>query len=144
MLSSLEKYIDRQIFSSFILFHVQCVFHLIADESFCKDKLDGYYLDPRDCAAFYQCSRGSTFRQRCSKGQVFNDILKSCDSPMNFPCRQRSLITRLNPNTEKVLKPTISPKIQLDIHAPSPNILQRGMYLRYTCCSALTGNLIKI
>ncbi|KAJ7358919.1 hypothetical protein OS493_020760 [Desmophyllum pertusum] len=98
----------------------------LVDDKFCTGKLDGYYLDPRDCAAFYQCSRGSAFRKRCLRGQVFNDILKTCDSPMNFPCRQRTITSALGPNIEKVMKPVVNPKPQQDVSEPSKNILQKA------------------
>lgn len=97
------------------------------DNTFCKGKLDGYYLDPRDCAAFYQCSRGSAFRKHCLRGQVFNDILKACDSPMNFPCRQRNVISIFIPSKQKATKPTANPKTQHDLLETSLGTLQKGM-----------------
>lgn len=93
------------------------------DEAFCRDKLDGYYQDTRDCVAFYQCFKGTTYRRRCNRGQVFNDMLKSCDNPTNFPCRQRSLISPLN--ADKFTSSAISPKMELNIHQPTPDLLKR-------------------
>ncbi|KAL9953227.1 hypothetical protein ACROYT_G040607 [Oculina patagonica] len=97
----------------------------MGDDTFCKGKQDGYYLDPKDCAAFYQCSRGSAFRKHCLRGQVFNDILKTCDSPMNFPCRQRSLISVLGPSKERTVQPVVNPITQHDQPELSQSTLQK-------------------
>ena len=99
------------------------------DNTFCKSKLDGYYQDPKDCAAFYHCTRGSAFRKHCLRGQVFNDILKACDNPMNFPCQQRNLISVFIPIKEKAAKQAAYTTTQHDLPETSPNILPKGMLL---------------
>ncbi len=108
---------------------------VVGDDTFCKGKQDGYYLDPKDCAAFYQCSRGSAFRKHCLRGQVFNDILKTCDSPMNFPCRQRSLISVLGPSKERTVQPVVNPITQHDQPELSQSTLQKGIPPNLSCCS---------
>lgn len=99
------------------------------DNTFCKSKLDGYYQDPKDCAAFYQCTRGGAFRKHCLRGQVFNDILKACDNPMNFPCQQRNLISVFIPIKEKATKQAAYTTTQNDLPETSPNTLPKGMLL---------------
>jgi len=57
------------------------------DNAFCNEKFDGFYDDPNDCQAFYQCLKGKPTKRFCLKGMVFNAMLKTCDTPHNFPCR---------------------------------------------------------
>ena len=102
-------------------------FHFSADNTFCQGKLDGYYQDPKDCAAFYQCTRGSAFRKHCLRGQVFNEILKACDNPMNFPCQQRNAISIFIPIKEKATMPAANPQTLHDLAETSPSILPKGM-----------------
>lgn len=99
------------------------------DNTFCKSKLDGYYQDPKDCAAFYQCTKGSAFRKHCLRGQVFNDILKACDNPMNFPCQQRNLISVFIPIKEKAAKQAAYTTTQHDLPETSPSTMPKGMLL---------------
>lgn len=78
--------------------------HLIlVEESFCKGKQDGTYSDPDQCTTYYQCTSGYAVRRHCPTGQVFNDILKACDSPADFPCHQRTVVNTPSPTlaTEK-------------------------------------------
>ena len=103
------------------------------DNTFCKGKLDGYYKDSKDCAAFYQCTKGSAFRKHCLRGQVFNDILKACDNPMNFPCQQRNVTSAfMIPNKEKATKQAANPIAQHDLPETSPSTLIKGM-LHLSC-----------
>lgn len=62
-------------------------FLLAVNDSFCDGKFDGFYQDPNECQAFYQCLRGKASKRYCLKGMVFNPTLKTCDTPDNFPCR---------------------------------------------------------
>ena len=72
--------------------------HLIlVEESFCKGKQDGTYSDPDQCTTYYQCTSGYAVRRHCPTGQVFNDILKACDSPADFPCHQRTVVNTPSP-----------------------------------------------
>jgi len=57
------------------------------DNAFCNEKFDGFYDDPNDCQAFYQCLKGKPTKRFCLKGMAFNAMLKTCDTPHNFPCR---------------------------------------------------------
>lgn len=133
---AIKSFQEPSSFKQFFPLHVHfALLGLTGDEAFCRDKLDGYYQDTRDCVAFYQCFKGTTYRRRCNRGQVFNDMLKSCDNPTNFPCRQRSLISPLN--ADKFTSSAISPKMELNIHQPTPDLLKRGMYLLKTRCSGL-------
>ena len=108
------------------------LFHFLVDNTFCKGKLNGYYQDPKDCAAFYQCTGGSAFRKHCLRGQVFNDILKACDNPMNFPCQQRNVVNVFIPIKEKVTKQAANFKTQHDLAETSPSTLAKGM-LHLSC-----------
>lgn len=85
---------------------------ILADESFCKGKLDGSYEDPRNCAAYYQCFRFSTIRRRCPRGQVFNGFVKACDSRENFPCRQRTFVSVPSPSRERVTSKVVISQTQ--------------------------------
>ena len=72
--------------------------HLIlVEESFCKGKQDGTYSDPDQCTTYYQCTSGYAVRRHCPTGQVFNDVLKACDSPADFPCHQRTVVNTPSP-----------------------------------------------
>lgn len=57
------------------------------EDDFCSDKFDGFYDDPNDCTVFYQCLNGKATKRHCLKGMVFNALLKTCDTPQDFPCR---------------------------------------------------------
>ena len=57
------------------------------NDTFCNGKFDGFYDDPNDCQAFFQCLKGRATKRFCLKGMVFNAMLKTCDTPHNFPCR---------------------------------------------------------
>ena len=57
------------------------------EESFCNDKFDGFFDDPNNCTVFYQCLKGKATKRHCLKGMVFNPLLKTCDTPQDFPCR---------------------------------------------------------
>ena len=59
----------------------------LVDTAFCHGKFDGFYDDPNDCQAFYQCLKGRPTKRFCLKGMLFNPMLKTCDTPHNFPCR---------------------------------------------------------
>ncbi|MBN3303339.1 CHIA chitinase, partial [Amia calva] len=48
---------------------------------FCAGKPDGLYPNKDDRNAFYSCTHGRTYLQRCSAGLVFNDQCKCCDWP---------------------------------------------------------------
>ena len=87
-------------------------YSISVDESFCKDKLDGFYSDPIDCAAYYHCSRERITRNRCPRGQVFNGILETCDNPANFPCHQRNVISAPSPSSDKVTSKTVDHRIE--------------------------------
>lgn len=71
------------------------------EETFCKGKQDGTYSDPDQCTTYYQCTSGYVVRRRCPTGQVFNDILKACDSPADFPCHQRTVVNTPSPILER-------------------------------------------
>ncbi|XP_068683269.1 uncharacterized protein [Montipora foliosa] len=60
-----------------------------AVKAFCNGKLDGFYDDPSDCQAFFQCLNRKSTKRFCLKGLVFNSKLKTCTSPHTFPCRER-------------------------------------------------------
>ena len=57
------------------------------NDTFCNGRFDGFYDDPNDCQAFFQCLKGRATKRFCLKGMVFNAMLKTCDTPHNFPCR---------------------------------------------------------
>ena len=114
--------IDTRVLTSSIF-----LFHFSVDNTFCKGKLNGYYQDPKDCGAFYQCTGGSAFRKHCLRGQVFNEILKACDNPMNFPCQQRNVISVFTPVREKAIKQAANLKTQHDPPETSPSTLAKGM-----------------
>lgn len=86
----------------------------MADKSFCKGKFDGSYNDPKDCTAYYQCLGGTTIRSRCPEHQVFNAILKTCDNPTNFPCKQRSIVSTPVKSVEKVTSKIVKPHTEKD------------------------------
>ena len=67
------------------------------EESFCKGKQDGTYSDTDQCTTYYQCTSGYAVRRHCPTGQVFNDVLKACDSPADFPCHQRTVVNTPSP-----------------------------------------------
>lgn len=63
-------------------------FHsLPVEDDFCNGKFDGFYDDPNDCTVFYQCLKGKASKRHCLRGMVFNALLKTCDTPQDFPCR---------------------------------------------------------
>lgn len=64
------------------------LFFFLAIATFCNGKLEGFYDDPSDCQAFFQCLNGKSTKRFCLKGMVFNPVLKTCDSPRNFACRE--------------------------------------------------------
>ena len=49
----------------------------------------GLYPDPYDCNAYFQCSYGVPFEERCQPGLEFNPVSASCDFPENInpPCQ---------------------------------------------------------
>lgn len=108
------------------------LFHVLVDDTFCKGKPNGYYQDPKDCAAFYQCTGGSAFRKQCLRGQIFNEILKACDNPVNFPCQQRSVIDVFIPIKEKATNQAAKLKTQHDLPETSSSTLAKGM-LHLSC-----------
>ncbi|XP_052788267.1 uncharacterized protein LOC128223092 [Mya arenaria] len=50
---------------------------------FCKEKNDGLYKDPKDCAYYYQCSSKHGHRMPCPSETYFNETLQICDSAAN-------------------------------------------------------------
>lgn len=66
------------------------LFFFLAIATFCNGKLEGFYDDPSDCQAFFQCLNGKSTKRFCLKGMIFNPVLKTCDSPRNFACREHS------------------------------------------------------
>jgi len=62
-------------------------FTSLVEDTFCNNKFDGFYDDPNDCTVFYQCLNGKATKRHCLKGMVFNALLKTCDTPKDFPCR---------------------------------------------------------
>lgn len=81
-------------------------FLLAVNDSFCDGKFDGFYQDPNECQAFYQCLRGKASKRYCLKGMVFNPTLKTCDTPDNFPCR---VIEGSEPSALETKRPEVIP-----------------------------------
>ena len=71
--------------------------------TFCEGKSDGFYRNPRDCNAFYQCLRGTASERHCLKGMEYNPLLKSCDKPENFPCplAKNGFVSSTNPKLKE-------------------------------------------
>ncbi|OWF45628.1 chondroitin proteoglycan 1-like [Mizuhopecten yessoensis] len=58
----------------------------------CFGKVDGYFLDPKDCGYYYQCSFGQAVREPCPPRLVFNEKTNACDYAQNVPaCSQYPL-----------------------------------------------------
>lgn len=72
------------------------LFFFIVIATFCNGKLEGFYEDPSDCQAFFQCLNGKSTKRFCLKGMVFNPMLKTCDSPRNFACREHPAAPEVN------------------------------------------------
>ena len=83
------------------------------EDNFCNNKFDGFYDDPNNCTVFYQCLNGKTTKRHCLRGMVFNALLKTCDTPQDFPCRtaEGGGAKQLENNTPEV-KP--SPRIGMN------------------------------
>ena len=81
-------------------------FLLAVNDSFCDGKFDGFYQDPNECQAFYQCLKGKASKRYCLKGMVFNPTLKTCDNPDNFPCR---VIEGSEPSALETKRPEVIP-----------------------------------
>lgn len=86
---------------------------LPVEDNFCNNKFDGFYDDPNNCTVFYQCLNGKATKRHCLKGMVFNALLKTCDTPQDFPCRtaEGDGAKQLENNTPEV-KP--SPRIGMN------------------------------
>ena len=84
--------------------------------AYCNDKFDGFYEDPNDCQAFFQCLKGTATKRYCLKGMVFNAMLKTCDTPNNFPCR--------------LAEDTAAASLQTDKAAANPDHRQEGKHDR--------------
>lgn len=83
------------------------------EDDFCNDKFDGFYDDPNDCTVFYQCLKGKASKRHCLRGMVFNALLKTCDTPQDFPCRTaEGAGTKQIENNTLEVKP--SPRIGID------------------------------
>uniref|UniRef100_A0AAQ6IGU4 chitinase n=1 Tax=Anabas testudineus TaxID=64144 RepID=A0AAQ6IGU4_ANATE len=52
-------------------------------EGFCRGKSDGNYPNPDNSNAFYMCSNGLTYNQKCQKGLIFKQSCNCCDWPTN-------------------------------------------------------------
>lgn len=92
---------------SLFLTVVYFFFTVPAEDNFCTGKFDGFYDDPNNCTMFYQCLNGRATKRQCLKGMVFNALLKTCDTPQDFPCRttEGADTVQLEPNRPEV-KPT--------------------------------------
>uniref|UniRef100_A0A452J628 Acidic mammalian chitinase n=1 Tax=Gopherus agassizii TaxID=38772 RepID=A0A452J628_9SAUR len=51
------------------------------DDTFCADRQDGIYADPKDNTKFYVCAGGRTYRFTCSAGLVYDESCKCCNYP---------------------------------------------------------------
>lgn len=70
----------------------QCLYLIVTDiDNFCQGKTDGIQADPTDCAFFFDCANGRTFRESCAPGTVFNPAISNCDMPDAVPsCNHRA------------------------------------------------------
>ena len=76
-------------------------FSFLVIATFCNGKLEGFYDDPSDCQAFFQCLNGKSTKRFCLKGMVFNPVLKTCDTPRNFACREHPTAPEVNNMTAR-------------------------------------------
>lgn len=59
---------------------------------FCTGKIDGFYRDPVNCSAYYQCSFGSSYHKTCPYGTLFSETLEGCDWAEKVPdCSLKSV-----------------------------------------------------
>jgi len=93
----------------------------LQESTFCDDRPNGYYRDPEDCSAFYQCWSGLTYYTECPSGLFFNEELIICDWPDNVDCNM--ITTTHTPTTDVSVLPdetthqvTTSPTTQAPIN----------------------------
>ncbi|XP_048581181.1 uncharacterized protein LOC5511285 isoform X2 [Nematostella vectensis] len=96
---------------NFAVVNAMCV-----DTTFCKDKPNGYYADPRDCSRFYQCDAfHRAFLHRCSPGLKWSITKTTCDWPRNVDCDRKT------PTPPSPTPPTTTPKPACDLHCQTLN-----------------------
>ncbi|XP_070186220.1 chitotriosidase-1-like isoform X2 [Littorina saxatilis] len=62
-------------------------------EHFCKNRDDGIYPDPQDCAYFIQCSNHYAYHNMCAPGTAFHPTKLYCDRLANVPsCDHQVLV----------------------------------------------------
>ncbi|XP_022107744.1 chitotriosidase-1-like, partial [Acanthaster planci] len=52
----------------------------------CDGREHGYYGDPSDCAGYYHCAGGKTYRFSCGGDLYWNAQVGGCDYPSNVQC----------------------------------------------------------
>ncbi|XP_033744605.1 chondroitin proteoglycan 1-like [Pecten maximus] len=65
---------------------------MLPSSNICFGKVDGYFLDPKDCGYYYQCSYGQAVREPCPPRLVFNEKTNACDYAQNVPACSQYLL----------------------------------------------------
>lgn len=58
-------------------------------QGFCMDKPNGHYHNPADCAEYFSCSDGTTYKIRCPPNLYYNAHRDVCDWHRNAHCTQQ-------------------------------------------------------
>jgi len=55
--------------------------------SFICPASEGNFSDPDDCSIYYQCAHGTSIKQFCHAGLMWNTRTNQCDWPDNVNCQ---------------------------------------------------------
>ncbi|CAL1275762.1 unnamed protein product [Larinioides sclopetarius] len=91
----------------------------VKPEAFVCPKSNGKYPHERDCGAFYKCDNRRYKIQRCSKGKLYNERKRTCESENKVTCGSR-------------IHPDLDPDEPEDkVIDPNPNFNCRENFGRY-------------
>ncbi|XP_053406596.1 probable chitinase 10 [Mercenaria mercenaria] len=75
----------------------------------CNGRPDGFYPDPTDCSAYYQCWSGIKYRTVCGNDLLWNQAGKYCDFHYNVDCQLVTSTTEAPTNPPTTQEPTNPP-----------------------------------
>jgi len=60
---------------------------------------------PTDCGMFLKCHNGNAFELQCPRGQHWNRMANTCDSPRNANCQLNNNIQPIRPPGPEIIRP---------------------------------------